>query len=141
MPGRTKFFKIDISTLHVCIDQLHPDPFANIQPFETLYQLAFNRDIEKPHPCPLIGSARLFQRTVPMTNYMPQETVLEKLEEQLDLFEALQISHDVWASKIDDPEVDRVHREILVLIEQMREKYSILTDKYSYNSKGRLSKS
>ena len=57
MPGRTDFFEIDISLLNVCIDQLHPDPFANIQPLESIHQLAFNRDIEKPDPCAFLGCA------------------------------------------------------------------------------------
>ena len=37
MLGSRNLSKVDISTLHVCFDQLHPNPFANIQPFEALY--------------------------------------------------------------------------------------------------------
>ena len=58
MTGRTDFFEIDISLLNVCIDQLHTDPFADVQPLKSIHQLAFNRDIKKPDPRTLLGSAR-----------------------------------------------------------------------------------
>ena len=57
MFGRTDFLEINISPLNVRIDQLHPDPFADIQALEPLHQLAFDWHTEKPNPRPFLGSA------------------------------------------------------------------------------------
>jgi hypothetical protein len=43
------------------------------------------------------------------------------------------VSHEVWASKINDPEIERVRRELIGLIKRTRQKYKILLEKYHYN--------
>ena len=49
---------------------------------------------------------------------------------QLDLLAALEHRHTVWADDTYDPEVERVHLEIIELIRQTRRKYSTLLEKY-----------
>ncbi len=56
MSMRADFFKIDESLFNVCVDQLHPDWFTNVQTFKPFHKLAFNRDREKPDPCSFFGS-------------------------------------------------------------------------------------
>lgn len=65
----------------------------------------------------------------------PQEIKLDSLAAQLNLFDALQVSHEVWAANTDNPETEHLHREIIELIDRLREKYTILFDKYNYRPK------
>lgn len=62
-----------------------------------------------------------------------KEIKLDSLVAQLHLFEVLQANHVVWASKINDLEIERVHRELIGLIQQTRQKYEILLEKYHSN--------
>lgn len=67
-----------------------------------------------------------------MSPRTPQEIKLDSLVAQLNLFEALQVSHEVWVANTDDPETEHLHHEIIELIERLREKYAFLLDKYNY---------
>ena len=62
-----------------------------------------------------------------------EEIQMDSLVAQLNLFEAIQASHEIWASKINDPEIEHVHQEIIELMDQLREKYTILLDKQNYH--------
>jgi len=56
MPVRADFFEIDVSPLNICVDQLHPDLFTDIQTLESIHQLAFNGHGKKADPRSLLRS-------------------------------------------------------------------------------------
>ena len=56
LPVRADFFEIDVSLLDVCVDQLNPDLFTDIQTLESVHQLAFNGHGKKTDPRSLLGS-------------------------------------------------------------------------------------
>jgi hypothetical protein len=59
-----------------------------------------------------------------------EEIKVESLRAHLDLFAVLESRHTIWADNAKDPEIERIHREIIVLIQETREKYAALLDKY-----------
>jgi hypothetical protein len=55
--GRTDFLEIDKSPLDIGIDQLYPDPVADIHAIEPLNHFPFNRNINQPNPRAFLGCA------------------------------------------------------------------------------------
>lgn len=66
-----------------------------------------------------------------MSSRTPNVIKLDSLAAQLNLFEALQASHEVGAANTDNSETEHLHREIIELIDRLREKYAILLDNYN----------
>ena len=44
------FLKVDISGLHICADQLHAEPVADLQTFKTALQSSFNGRMQNTDP-------------------------------------------------------------------------------------------
>jgi hypothetical protein len=59
---------------------------------------------------------------------------ISSLLTQLDFFEAVLQRHQMWVDNVDDPEIERVHIEIIGLLRQTRGKYNELLDKYDHRS-------
>lgn len=59
-----------------------------------------------------------------------EEIKFESLMAQLNFFAALEHRHTVWADDTYDPEIERVHLEIIELVRQTRKKYRILLEMY-----------
>jgi hypothetical protein len=62
------------------------------------------------------------------------ERKINSLLTQLDFFEAVLERHKIWVDDVDDPEIERVHIEIMGLLRQTRGKYNELLDKYNHRS-------
>ena len=61
--------------------------------------------------------------------------MLESLQAHLLFFEAAAQRHELWINDVSDPEIEKVHLEILGLLKQTRTKYQILIDSYNGHSK------
>lgn len=64
-----------------------------------------------------------------------RERMLESLQTHLDFFAAAAQRHELWINDVSDPEIEKVHLEILGLLKQTRTKYQILIDSYNGHSK------
>ncbi len=69
-----------------------------------------------------------------MLKHTRKEMKLEGLQIELDLLEALQARHMLWINDDLDPALKRLHCEIIELIHQTQEKYTILLDNYNLQS-------
>ena len=74
-----------------------------------------------------------------MSHSTPQVIVLDNLATQLKLFEVLRDAHDALAAQTNDPEIQCLHDAIIDLLEQVREKYTILLDTYQYHPEKAMS--
>ena len=59
-----------------------------------------------------------------------RELKLTSLYTQLTFLEAARDRHKLWAGEIDDIEIEHLHLEIIGLLQQAREKYLTLLEKY-----------
>ncbi len=55
-----------------------------------------------------------------------RELKLESLRAQMDFLDALRIRHLGWADDTDDPEIARIHMEIITLIQRTWDHYDRL---------------
>jgi hypothetical protein len=62
-----------------------------------------------------------------------EEIRLESMRAHLDFFAALETRHMTWMQDTRDPEIEHTHLEIIALIQETREKYAFLLDKYYQN--------
>jgi len=69
-----------------------------------------------------------------MVRRTPKQVILDNLAAQLNLFKHIQESHDVLASTTIDPDFECLHYQIIDLLGQLREKYTILLNKYNHHS-------
>jgi hypothetical protein len=61
-----------------------------------------------------------------MTDRTPKDIVLDSLAIPPNIFEVFQGAHEGLASQGNDPDIVRIHCEIVELIQKMQEKYSLL---------------
>jgi len=61
------------------------------------------------------------------------ELKLESLATQAEFFEALENRHLSWARDTENPDITRVHFEIVDMVQEMRLKYNDLFDLYNKN--------
>ena len=59
-----------------------------------------------------------------------REIKIESLERQLEFFEALESRHLAWAGDMNDPEIKEMHFEVIELIKQTKDIYTLLLGAY-----------
>ncbi len=57
--------------------------------------------------------------------------MLESLQAHLDFFDLAAQRHELWVEDVPDPEIEKVHIEILGLLRQTRTKYQVLIGMYN----------
>lgn len=66
-----------------------------------------------------------------MFRHIRQELKIESIQAHLGFLVALESRHRIWVDGTNDAEIERVHLEIIELIQQTRTKYAILLEKYN----------
>ena len=61
--------------------------------------------------------------------------MLESLQAHLVFFDAAAQRHEHWIDNVSDPEIEKVHLEILGLLRETRTKYQTLIDNYNGHNK------
>jgi hypothetical protein len=57
-----------------------------------------------------------------------EDEKLESLQTQYEYLKLLRLRHLQWMSSADDPQIERTHRKVAELIEQMTSQYKNLLD-------------
>ena len=59
-----------------------------------------------------------------------QAAKTERIQAQHEYFDTLRSSHTIWLEEAENPGIQRMHADILNLLQTMQEKYSSLLDMY-----------
>jgi hypothetical protein len=60
-----------------------------------------------------------------------RQSMLEDLQLQIDLLEGVQRRHQKWATEVDSRDLQNIHHEIIGLLIETREKYTMLIANYN----------